>query len=97
MEYVIELAAEYSGAIAPGLAVWATLLLHMQPKDKCCSVSQVWYFVSLLFVSVLTVRATMSHDPMWLANAASLGVLIVSGVLKRPVDEMDSLVLNSRV
>lgn len=95
MEFAIELVAEYSGLVAPALALWAGLLLHMQPKDTNNPIVQSLYFLVLMFIAVLTVRATMNHDTMWLANAASLGTLIVIGVLKRPVDGLDSAVLQS--
>lgn len=95
MNYCVELAAEYSTIVAPGLSIWAGLLLHMQPRNCNCSVVQGLYFFSLLFVSVLTIRATMNHDTGWLVNAASLGILIVLGVLKRPVADLDSWVVNS--
>lgn len=97
MEFVINLVAEYSGIVAPGVAVWATLMLHMQPKNINSSMVQIVYFFSLLFVALLTVRATLNHDPMWLISASSLGVLIVAGALKRPVEEFDAIILNSRV
>jgi peptidoglycan/LPS O-acetylase OafA/YrhL len=95
VEFAIDLVAEYAGLVAPALAFWAAMLLHLQPKDTNSSVVQSLYFLILMFVAVLTVRATTSHDPMWLANAASLGALIVIGVLKRPADHLDSAWLQS--
>ncbi len=95
MEFAISLVAEYSGVLAPALAFWAALMLHLQPKDCNSGMVQTHFFFSLLVVAVLTVRATMDHDPMWLANAASLGVLIVAGALKRPTDQLESVALHS--
>lgn len=95
MEFTVDLVAEYAGWVAPAIALWAGLLLHMQPKDTNNPVVQSLFFLTLILVSILTVRATTSHDPMWLANAASLGSLIVIGVLKRPSEHMDSVLLQS--
>lgn len=95
MEFAISFVAEYSGVLAPAIAFWAALMLHLQPKDCNSGMIQTHFFFSLLVVAVLTVRATTNHDPMWLANAASLGVLIVAGVLKRPTGELESLAIHS--
>lgn len=95
MEFAITLAAEYSGIVAPALAFWAALLLHIQPKNTNSSIVQTVFFFTLLLVAVLTLRATADHDPMWLANAGSLGVLIVAGALRRPADSIESIALHS--
>jgi hypothetical protein len=97
VEFAIDLVAQYAGIVAPAMAFWAALLLHMQPKDTNNPVVQSVYFLILIFVAVLTVRATMCHDPMWLVNAASLGSLIVVGALKRPTEHIDSVLIHSEL
>jgi hypothetical protein len=95
MERVIELVVEYSGIVAPGLSLWAALLLHIQPRHSNNSMVQVLYFLALSLVSTLTVRATVNNDPSWLISATSLGALIVAGALKRPVEDFDDLLVTA--
>jgi hypothetical protein len=89
MEALLSLTVEYSAAISPLLSLWAIALLFLQPKDSDQSSAQAIYFMAMLVVSTLTVRATLTHDTFWLLNAASLGLLIVAGALRRPEDRAE--------
>lgn len=93
MELLIATVVGYSGILAPVLATWATANLYLQPQESDCGYCQTAYFGAMLFIGFLTVRTMLMHDECWLINAASLGVLIVGGALKRPVDDSASSVL----
>ncbi|MBX3423447.1 MAG: hypothetical protein KF752_17960 [Pirellulaceae bacterium] len=92
MEFVIDLIGSHSAFLAPALTAWAMLTLYVQPKTEIGFSASGFYFVVLLMVAVLTMRTTMVHDKLWLIHAASLGVLIVGGVLWRPSESGHSIV-----
>jgi len=58
--------------------------LFIRPAGCECPVAQMVYFVAFLFVSGLTMRSVVVDDSAWLTQAASLGVLVVAGVLRKP-------------
>ena len=84
MERLIELIGDYSDVMSPAVAIWSISLLYLQPKDADRQVSQLLFFGSMLLIAGLTVRTTMMNPERWLIHAASLGCLIVSGVMRRP-------------
>ncbi len=84
MERLIEIIVLCSGLTAPMLTILATASLYTRPEGCECPVAQLLFFFALLFVSGLTIRCVMLDDGAWLTQAASLGVLIVAGVLRKP-------------
>lgn len=94
VERVIESAALGSMLFVPLLALWAVACLYMGRTGCRCAISQIIYFVALLAVAGLTVRTMLANDGCWLIHTSSLGVLIVSGVMRRPV-ESEAWVPNS--
>ena len=91
MEVLVATIVGYSGLLAPILMIWAiaTLCLHSEKADYgyCQSV----FFGSMVVIGFLTVRTMLMHDPCWLLNAISLGVLIVGGALKGPMEDQTSV------
>lgn len=91
MELLIATMVGYSGVLAPILMTWgiATLCLHTHETDDgyCQSV----FFGSMVVIGFLTVRTMLMHDPCWLLNAASLGVLIVGGALKGSTESQSTV------
>jgi hypothetical protein len=92
MERVIECIASLPALIVPMLALWAIVGLYSQRTGCQCSATQVLYFSVLIVVSGFTVRTVLTDDGFWLAHTASLGSLIVAGVMRRPEEDMVSLV-----
>lgn len=84
MERLIELIVLCSGFTAPLLTILATTSLYVRRAGCECPVAQLLFFFALLFVSGLTIRTVMLDDGSWLTQAASLGVLIVAGVARKP-------------
>ncbi len=84
MEELIGFVAVCSGLVAPMLTVSAVVAIYMQKPEQDCGLRQLVFFFALLSVAGLTVRAVTIDDGCWLTHTASLGVLIVAGVLRRP-------------
>ena len=86
MEQLIESVASYSALAVPMLAMWAIACLYTARTGCQCTLTQIAYFVALLAISGLTVRTVLVDDGCWLIHTASLGVMIVSGVMRRPAE-----------
>lgn len=84
MERLLEFVASFPGLIVPALALWAIVGLYSLRSGCHCPVTEILYFCVLLFVSGFTVRTVVVEDGCWLAHSASLGALIVAGVLRKP-------------
>jgi len=82
VELLIAAIAGYSGIFAPMLAAWAICTLCLHSHDSDFGYCQTVFFGSMLVIAFLTVRTMLMHDPCWLLNASSLGVLVVGGALK---------------
>ena len=95
MEQFIESIASSSAILVPFLAVWAIVGLHTQPSGGQCVASQVLYLSVMLFIAGITIRTVMVDDGCWLVHTASLGVLVVSGVMRRPEGVATELVSES--
>lgn len=91
MERLTECIVFCSGFIVPILALWAVACLYTRRSGIQCYASQIIYFATLLMISGLTIRTVMVDDCCWLVHMGSLGVMIVSGVMRRP-SESDFLV-----
>ncbi len=84
MEQFIESIASWAGILVPLLAVWAIVGLYTQRSGCQCVATQVFYLSVMVFIAGVTVRTVMVDDGCWLVHTASLGVLVVSGVMRRP-------------
>lgn len=86
MERLIETAAMCSALAVPLLAMWAITCLYTTRAAHLAWATQLIYFVVLLAVAGLTVRTMMANDGCWLIHTSTLGVMIVSGVMRKPSD-----------
>jgi hypothetical protein len=86
MERLIETAAMCSALVVPLLAMWAIACLYTLRAASLAWATQLIYFLVLLAVAALTVRTMMANDGCWLIHTSTLGVMIVSGVMRRPSD-----------
>ena len=84
MEQFIESIASSSGILVPLSTVWAIVGLYTQRTGYQCVATQVLYLSVMLFIAGITVRTVMVDDGCWLVHTASLGTLVVSGVMRRP-------------
>jgi hypothetical protein len=84
LEQFIESIASSSGILVPLLTIWALVGLYTQRTGCQCVATQVLYLSVMLFIAGITVRTVMVDDGCWLVHTASLGTLVVSGVMRRP-------------
>lgn len=95
MDKLIEIILMSSGLLVPVLVVWAISGLYSLRSGCRCPLTEILYFAVMLFVAGLTVRTVLNNDCCWLIHTASLGVMIVAGVMRRPADasELASVML----
>ncbi len=86
MEVFIATIGEYSYIVAPSLVWWAILSLYVQPRESNSTYSQATFFAAMIAIGILTTRSMLLNEQHWLVNAVSLGILIVGGALRRPVE-----------
>lgn len=95
MERIIEVAVSFSAVLVPILALWAVVGLYALRTGVECYATQLLFFCSLMFIAGMTVRTIMANDGLWLVHTASLGVMVVAGVMKRPMDHDGALLSGS--
>ncbi len=86
MEPLINSVVMCSSFLVPALALWAIAALYMQRGDVECALTQLLYFGTLLLISFVTLRTITSNDGCWLIHTATLGITIVAGAMRRPVN-----------
>ena len=84
LEQFIEGIASWASVLVPLLAVWAIVGLYTQKAGCQCIATQILYFSMLLFVAGLTIRTVMIDDECLLVHTSTLGMMVVSGVMRRP-------------
>lgn len=84
MERAIDCIVDYAGFIVPLLALWAITGLYSLRAGCQCVASQLLFFFVMLVISGMTVRTVVVDDGCWLIHTASLGTMIVAGVMRRP-------------
>lgn len=95
MEQFIQSIASWAGILVPLLAVWAIVGLYTQRHGCQCIATQVLYLSVMLFIAGITVRTVMVDDGCWLIHMASLGVISVAGVMRRPESQATKFVSES--
>jgi hypothetical protein len=95
MERVIEGVVDYAGFIVPLLALWAIAALYSLRTGCQCIATQLLFFSVMLLISGITVRTVMSDDGCWLVHTASLGMMVVAGVMRRPEVESPEFATDS--
>lgn len=86
MERLIESAALCSSLAVPLLALWSVACLYTLGVGRHAVATQLIFFLVLLAVAGLTIRTVMANDGCWLIHTSTLGVMIVSGVMRKPSD-----------
>ncbi len=84
MEPMIDAVVFLSSLLVPMLAIWAVAALYTQGAENNCYATEILYFGTLLLVSFVTLRTVATNDCCWLIHTATLGIMIVAGVMRRP-------------
>lgn len=69
--------------LVPALAVWAVIGINVYKAEAQRPVIDTLYFLIMLLIAALTWRTMSVNDSCWLIHTASLGTMIVAGVLPR--------------
>lgn len=79
--------------MVPALAMWAVIGINVFRAEAQRPLVDSLYFLVMIFIGVLTWRTMSINDACWLIHTASLGTMIVFGVLPRrdPMDEAINL------
>ena len=88
MEQFIDGIASWSSVLVPLLAVWAIAGLYTQKAGCQCAATQILYLAVLLFIAGLTIRTVIVDDECLLIHTSTLGVMVVSGVMRRPEESL---------
>ncbi len=84
LEQLIEAIVSYASFLVPLLAIWAIAGLYTQQPGCQCIATQVLYLSVLLFIAGITIRTVTNDGEGLLIHTASLGTLVVFGVMRRP-------------
>lgn len=95
MERVIECIVSYAGFIVPLLALWAIAGLYSLRAGCQCVATQLLFFSVMLLIAGITIRTVLANDGCWLVHTASLGVMVVAGVMRRPEVETPQFITES--
>jgi len=69
--------------MVPALAGWAVIGINVYKGDAQRPAVDALYFLVMLLIGALTWRTMSLNDPCWLIHTASLGTMIVAGVMPR--------------
>ncbi|MCC6508804.1 MAG: hypothetical protein IT423_06835 [Pirellulaceae bacterium] len=69
--------------LVPALAIWAIVGINAYRSSALRPVVDTLYFLVMILIGVLTWRTMSNNDAFWLIHTASLGIMIVFGVLPR--------------
>jgi hypothetical protein len=69
--------------MVPALALWAVIGVQVFKEEAQRAAVDGLYFLAILLVGAMTWRTMSLNDPYWLIHTASLGMMIVAGVLPR--------------
>ena len=77
---------DWTALMVPALALWAVIGIHVYRSEGQSALVDALYFLVMVVIAALTWRTMSQNDSCWLIHTASLGTMIVGGVLpKRPV------------
>ncbi len=83
MDPITEICVHWSVLLVPALAAWAILGISVYREKQAQPVADSLYFLIMLVIGALTWRTMQTHDVCFLIHTASLGIMIVFGVLPR--------------
>ncbi|MEM7475162.1 MAG: hypothetical protein AAF483_09240 [Planctomycetota bacterium] len=89
MEDLFEFCVFGSDFFVPIAAIWAVASLYTLKSGCRCKITECGFFAALLLVAICTVRTVLANEACWLVHTATLGLLIVAGVMRRPAETID--------
>ena len=88
LEPLMQVFIDWVTLLVPALAVWAILGVHSYRCEGYGVVVDTLYFLCMLGIAAMTWRTMSQNDACWLIHTASLGAMIVAGVMpKRETEE----------
>lgn len=79
----MELCVQWTSYLVPALAAWAIVGINLYRGTSLRPLVDSLYYFAMVLIGVLTWRTMSCNDACWLIHTASLGILIVFGVLPR--------------
>ena len=83
MDLVLQFFVDWLAFLVPALAVWAVIGIHVYRSDFHQPTIDAIYFAAMLVIGALTWRTMSGNDSHWLVHTASLGIMIVGGVMHK--------------
>lgn len=83
MELAMQVFVDWTALMVPALAVWAVIGIHVYRSEGQSALVDALYFLAMVVIAALTWRTMNANDSCWLIHTASLGTMIVGGVLPK--------------
>ncbi len=74
---------DWTTLLVPAIATWAILGIHVYRCEHYRSIVDTLYFLAMILIAGLTWRTMNANESCWLIHTASLGIMIVAGVMPR--------------
>jgi hypothetical protein len=91
VEQFMELCVQWTSYLVPALAAWAIAGINLYRATALRPLVDSSYYFVMVLIGILTWRTMSSNDACWLIHTASLGIMIVFGVLPRREPLEDAL------
>ena len=89
MQELIETVAGCSSLLVPFAAMWAVACLYCLQTGGRCIIKECSFLLVLVLIAGITVRSVVAMDASFLLNTATLGVVVVAGVIRKPAPVME--------
>lgn len=73
----------WTALMVPALAMWAVIGIHVYRTEGQSAWVDALYFLVMVIIAGMTWRTMSMNDSCWLIHTASLGTMIVGGVLPK--------------
>lgn len=83
MELAMQVFVDWTALMVPALALWAVIGIHAYRSEGFALLVDVFYFLVMVLIAALTWRTMSGNDSCWLIHTASLGTMIIGGVLPK--------------
>ena len=83
MELAMQVFVDWTALMVPALALWAVIGIHVYRSEGLALLVDVFYFLVMVLIAALTWRTMSVNDSCWLIHTASLGTMIIGGVLPK--------------
>jgi hypothetical protein len=97
MELAMQVFVDWTALMVPALALWAVIGIHVYRSEGQSALVDALYFLVMVVIAALTWRTMNANDSCWLIHTASLGTMIVGGVLPKRGGSDDTFNLISQI